>query len=252
MRNSVLKDRYRKALSKLRYYKPFRLLVKEYKTKESISLYYTIIKRVNGKDQEKYIGRRNNTVDMIAAYKYLEESIRILESGASVRDVDPNYLRHQLKKPYQILPKFVYDLAGVICIEEWMARPRIFNDAYPEKKCFATKSGWMVRSKSEVLVADMALDYRIPFVYEEVMKVNGYKFAPDFIMLSQVTYKEIIYEHFGRMDDNEYVKKANWKIRQYLEAGYVPGVNLIFTYEYKELPLNRQTLTSIFHLHFGR
>lgn len=252
MNCSELKERFRKELQRLQYYRQFRLQTKEYSTKKGISLYYSLIKKVDGELKVKYIGRRNKTVDMISACKYLDKSIKMIESGASVRDVDPNYLRHQLSKPYQTLPKFIYDLAGVINFEEWMSKPRIFNDNYPKKKCFATKSGWMVRSKSEGMIADLLLEYRVPFVYEEVIDVDGYRIAPDFILLSPVNYSELIYEHFGKMDDEEYVKKANWKIRQYIKAGYIPGVDLIITYECRDLPLTRQTLKKIFDLHFGR
>ena len=115
-----LKKIFQGELKRLKYYKQFRLLAKEYTTKAGINLYYSVISNVNGEVHKKYIGRRNKIVDMISARKYLEKSVKLLESGASVRDVDPNYLRHQLSKPYQTLPKFIYDLAGVISFEEWI------------------------------------------------------------------------------------------------------------------------------------
>ncbi|MBR6350520.1 MAG: hypothetical protein IKR67_08240, partial [Lachnospiraceae bacterium] len=41
----------------------------------------------------------------------------------------------------------------------------------------------------------------------------------------------IYHEHFGMMDDPEYAKKAKWKITGYTKNGYLPFVNIIYSFE---------------------
>ena len=55
----------------------------------------------------------------------------------------------------------------------------------------------------------------------------------------QVKAREEIYlEHFGLLDDEEYLYKNLQKMDEYRDNGIYPGKNLIFTYETGENPLD--------------
>jgi len=86
-----------------------------------------------------------------------------------------------------------------------------------------------VRSKSEVLIADKAVLYGLPFRYEEVIYIENYRFAPDFVFLVEGELK--YWEHCGRVDDPKYMRCHKWKLDMYEKSGIVPWKNLILTYD---------------------
>ncbi len=54
-----------------------------------------------------------------------------------------------------------------------------------------------------------------------------------------------IREHFGMMDDSDYVEKALYKIMRYEENGIFQGDNLILTYETRKNPINQKQIRRI-------
>ena len=65
---------------------------------------------------------------------------------------------------------------------------------------------------------------------------------PDFTVLNVRTRKEMLWEHFGMMDEPEYAEKAVQKIMTYEQNNIFPGENLILTYETRKNPLNQKTI----------
>ena len=51
-------------------------------------------------------------------------------------------------------------------------------------------------------------------------------------------------EHFGMMDDEEYVNKMLFKISTYERNGIFIGVNLFVTYETSKRPINTKALNN--------
>ena len=110
---------------------------------------------------------------------------------------------------------------------------------------FYTAKGERVRSKSEVMIADLLDMKHIPYKYEYPLKIgNGYKY-PDFIVLNKKTREEFVWEHLGMMDNPEYVERNVKKIKQYNEVGYLLGKNLILTMESKLCPLSTMVVRKI-------
>ena len=106
-----------------------------------------------------------------------------------------------------------------------------------------TAKGERVRSKSEVIIADILNQEGIPYLYERPLYLKGWgNVYPDFTVLNVRERKELYYEHFGMMDDPNYVEKALQKIALYQQNGIFPGKNLILTYETKKMPINSKTV----------
>ena len=107
-----------------------------------------------------------------------------------------------------------------------------------------TSKGEIVRSKSEIIIADVLASLGVPYRYEFPHKLKNVDSSrcievyPDFTCLNVHTRKEFVWEHFGMMDDAEYACNAVAKIEMYLNSGYFWGDNLIFTMETHEKPLN--------------
>ena len=102
---------------------------------------------------------------------------------------------------------------------------------YADEKKLATLSECFVRSKSEVIIANMLVAEEVPFVYEEPLYApDGTMFLPDFtVKFRGETY---YWEHVGRLDLPDY--RAHWESKEKWYEKHFPG-RLIVTYEGREL-----------------
>ena len=110
-----------------------------------------------------------------------------------------------------------------------------FREGSPQ---YYTEKGLRVRSKSEVIIADMLCKNGIPFLYEKPLKLFNKVVHPDFTLLNIKERKEIYWEHFGMMDDIEYRNKALIKIDEYESMGIYQYDSMICTFESGQNPLN--------------
>ncbi len=93
------------------------------------------------------------------------------------------------------------------------------------------KEGLLVRSKSEVIIANMLVEKGIEFEYErEFLGKNGQKRIPDFTFIDAAG-DIVILEHLGMMSLPSY--KADWekKLQFYKDNGYKLDDNLFTTTE---------------------
>ena len=106
--------------------------------------------------------------------------------------------------------------------------------------------GERVRSKSEKIIADKLFKEEIAYKYECPLQITPTKYVhPDFTILDEANRREIIYEHFGMMDDPEYASNAVWKIQTYARLGYVLGENFFMTMETSDNPFDSRVLDGI-------
>ena len=118
--------------------------------------------------------------------------------------------------------------------KEWSEKSYLTNeyDLPSQTMDTVTKNGEIVRSKSEVILANMFYDNGVPYRYEPELVLNsGRRVFPDFICLNKRTRKEYIWEHFGMMDDLDYICRNIPKLREYEQSGYLFGINMIISYE---------------------
>ena len=130
-------------------------------------------------------------------------------------------------------------LSDEMFVKQWEAEDYETNPYYPEEKVYFTKKNELVRSKSEVLLADMYYELGIPYRYEAKLQLkNGKMKYPDFTILKTKTREIIYHEHFGLLDDQEYLKASLTKLDEYRKNGIYLGKNLIITYEAERCYLN--------------
>ena len=124
-------------------------------------------------------------------------------------------------------------------IEAWQAVEYEGKDFFDDIPEIRTDRGERVRSKSEKIIADKLYKYGIPYRYEYPIRIKGLgKFYPDFTILDVKNRKEILLEHLGMMDNEEYLAKALNKISTYEKNGIVLGRDLILTYETSREPFD--------------
>lgn len=128
-------------------------------------------------------------------------------------------------------------------IRQWNLEQFESNNFHPENLRFETEQGESVRSKSEVIIANILYQHRndILYKYEKPLEVLVNRkiktIYPDFTIMNIHTGKISYWEHAGRMDDpvyaNEFVKKTNI----YMANDLMPGKDVFFSYESLASPL---------------
>lgn len=216
-----------------------------------------------GKKTQYY--KKENSKD--AAGTYIREKDKYIARELAQRDYDKQVLRsaekelHAIRKylsgypalcPEQVYGNLHKERQKLVCpiresdaeyIQKWddvQYQGKGFNEKTAE---FYTAKGERVRSKSEVMIADLLNREKIPYRYEYPIKLSGWGTVyPDFTVLHVKNRKEIIWEHLGRMDDAAYAEKALQKIAAYEQNGFFQGDRLILTYETQKNPLNQKRL----------
>ena len=103
-----------------------------------------------------------------------------------------------------------------------------------------------VRSKSEVIIANMLNTKGIPYHYEFPVKINSsLTIYPDFLCLNKRTRQEFYWEHCGMMDDSGYSRELVKRLALYAQKNIIPGKNLILTMETREQPLNTKDVERV-------
>jgi hypothetical protein len=221
------------------------ILMQENPVKGSDRAYYYRKEKNGLRYRRTYIGSSNNMeVLNIKKARYIAKALEVVEKDIALlnslcdgyaftgfRDINesiPKTYRLQSLDYYENLP----DVA-----REWLRRKEAEKAEYgpwhPEGLIHKVSNGIKVRTKSEMAIAEILLRNGIPFVYElpHVLK-NGTIVHTDFTILSTIDYKtEILLEHEGSMADSGYRDKHSWRVENYYLSGYIPNVNIFFTYD---------------------
>ena len=157
--------------------------------------------------QETIDNRTNTTKGIIGNLKsenQIEKVLKLLPLQ-NISDIYENL--DPRRKPF-ITPHFLTDEQYV---ERWLSFKYESKPGYDEGLTHTTDRGEKVRSKSEKIIADKLYALGIPYRYEYPVHIKGYGTVYiDFVILDVKTRKEIYYEHFGKMDDPDYINKNLW------------------------------------------
>lgn len=193
-----------------------------------------------------------------------------LARNLAQRDYD-NKLLHEIEQRQKLLDKFIEEypdealeqvyygmndyrkalIHPIIETDEqyekvWLSTPYIRKMIGDEVPVIITENGERVRSKSEKMIADKLKQLRIPYRYEAPLRLGrSTVLHPDFTLLNVKERKEIYYEHFGMMDNPEYVESALNRMELYEKNGIFPGDRLLFSWETMAMPLNMRTVETM-------
>lgn len=136
-------------------------------------------------------------------------------------------------------------------VQQWEQIQYQGKEFYEDTPEFYTARGERVRSKSEVIIADMLYREGIPYRYEYPVQLKGIGMVyPDFTVLNVRERREVYWEHLGMMDDPAYAEKAVQKIATYEQNGIFTGEDLVLTYETKKNPVNQKVIAEIIKKYF--
>ena len=185
--------------------------------------------------------------------KYLKTEIKNLEILLKKSDG----MTKKIQQTYSDFPKEVkqyitpIDMSDEDYITNWLSIPYEGKSIPDHIPVYQTDNGEMVRSKSELTIANKLAAKGIPYKYEcPLMLSNGTKVYPDFTILNVRTRKEIFWEHRGMLDDREYARQAVFKMKSMLKDGIVLGKNLIITEETTANPLGTNEIDTVILSYF--
>lgn len=173
--------------------------------------------------------------------KWLETGIGIIERNLiwqekmlkHYRPYDISSIQHHLSDSYRDLPEDYIERLTLKRSHDWAMAKFEGNPYYYRNLKYKTSFGLMVRSKSEIIIAEMLHAAGILFRYEPKIKLtdqngNTKSYYPDFVIM--LASGELLYwEHCGRLDLDEYRKRLFDKITIYHNNGISIGNNLIIT-----------------------
>ncbi len=149
---------------------------------------------------------------------------------------DPIKINEMVKEVYKGGLCAELFLEGDISEDDWKQEKYRRNPA-PMKAKHYTADGQVVRSKAEAMFGTEMESREMLYRLEPEFWINGKYVYPDFEVFLPNTRRRIYIEHFGRMDDPDYLKKVMFKLAYYHEIGLYMGVNFFFTWETEAKPL---------------
>ena len=209
----------------------------------------------------KYIRKTDaQTIKTFLRKSYYEKVLKLLKS--EIKNLG-NFLKKSdniIKKIQQLYSQFPSEIKQYIdpidmSDDDYIAAWR--NISYQGKTIpeyipmYQTNNGELVRSKSELTIANKLADKGIPYKYECPLALsNGTIIYPDFTILDVRTRKEIYWEHRGMMDDREYARQAVFKMKSMMKDGIILGKNLIVTEETTTNPLGTNEIDAVIISYF--
>ncbi len=213
----------------------------------------------DGNVVQKYIKRKDESLAKALAQKaYYQNARRILqEQLEELITFENSYEPKKLDEIFEELSRIRKDLIVPLRlsvaekIRRWNEETYEENTSHPEHKIFETEQGELVRSKSEVIIANLLYHNRKDILYKYERPITLIKdgkeiiLYPDFTILNKKTGRIVYLEHIGMLDAAYYANDFVWKVNTYVENNLIPGRDVIFTYESSKYPLDMRVLKKI-------
>jgi len=199
---------------------------------------------------EQYLGKdKQDMIQALAQKRYnhlLEEAaLKKLEGIQKCREIlkDCSFNTEQLTEelPAQIRKLVKTDSSmDPEDVEKWLNQDYDFDHPRNGNDDFETLNGEKVRSKSEIIIANLLKHHNIPYIYEKSFDDGmpaKYRDFPDFTCLNRRTGKTYYWEHCGKFDDPKYAENLMLRIQRFANHGVYLGSELIVTMETSKFPL---------------
>lgn len=174
----------------------------------------------------------------------IQKELRELKNCENVFLLIPENKRHLITPLEETQPK-----VNEKALKSWNSYKG--RTKYTAKTGYRTQNGEIVRSKSELIIADKLKAAGVPYYYEAEVVLGDdetgrfYSWYPDFQALNLRTGKRYFWEHFGLLDQREYLNSSLSKLEMYADNGIFIGKNLIITHETSEHNLNTEYIDKL-------
>lgn len=206
----------------------------------------------NQRPQGKYIKRQDmDIVKLLAQKEYDSRLLRAAKKQLKVlEELQNRYKPETLLSAEKNTSEYRKKLIEMSVVNDetfskrWIEKDYISKPIEEGEKIYITENGEKVRSKSEKMIADKLYLMGIPYRYESPVYIESLQknFYPDFTLLNKRAREECYLEHFGMMDNPDYLNNFLKKIDVYAENGIILGKNLMVSFESSVKPINLRTL----------
>ena len=207
---------------------------------------------ISKKEQEliRALAQKDYDAKFIHSAKRIASKLDRLARAHGLMDI--HFLYQELGQVYQKLSvprqKLVvpYVLPDNLYASKWQSVPYQGKTFSAEDPWFLTAKKERVRSKSEVIIANILNEHGIPYRYEYPIFTKSLGTVyPDFYVLDLWNRDNVIFEHLGLLHLESYRTLTMNKIKAYQEEGYSLGDGFIFTFEDTDTPLDMRYLTNL-------
>lgn len=233
------------------YYHQYILKEKVSKKNSKANTINTIDKNCSSKIKTEYIKKSSPLARELANKQYYNSLKQAITDNLNQLEKFVNkYQSHKLDEIYDSLSderkKLVTPLQLSVKEQVRLWNEEVYekNNNYPENLRYETDQGDLVRSKSEVIIANILYKNRkdILYKYEKPLSlmIDGREriIHPDFTIINIHTGKVVYWEHAGLMDDAHYATEFVRKMNSYVVNGLVMGREVVVSYETQGLPLD--------------
>ena len=220
---------------------------------------------IKTEEQKTYCPKSNRSLaEIMALKKYyslllleVEEELSLLTSyknklsyASHSKELSASDLLSEASPYYELLQTHFAKNKLPVSVQKWCAEVYETNNSHPENLIHTTLAGHKVRSKSEVIIANLLYTNGIPYRYEAALILNEMTIYPDFTILHPTSQQLFYWEHFGMMDKNNYCDAACNKLKSYCYNGIYPSMQLITTYETGKVPIRSEQVQQIISQYF--
>jgi len=192
--------------------------------------------------KQTYIPKKQlELIHQLKQKRWMKKAIKIMEKNLKFQEellkhyepYDHHYLQKLLPQSDsdKILEEYEYDVLPDL--DKWAAAPYRKNPYHPEELRHTTSFGLKVRSKSEMMIAELLHGLKIPFHYDAAIRIidmnhnEKFKYVDFLIKLPQGGF--IVWEHMGMFTMEDYRENQFVKLTEYFFNDIYMGKNLIIT-----------------------
>jgi hypothetical protein len=202
--------------------------------------YYHILGKRKDK-RKKGITKEKGLVCQLARKEYLLLAIKKQEVGMKWIEglsakIDFDAWQDAVEEASKKFPTLIPEV--FLMGDQYEPHPTCKSTMYIEGIIHRTQRGVMVRSKSELFIADMLESLGIPYQYEVELPYDDYHLCPDFTVVRPRDGTVIFWEHFGMSHNQDYLKKMDLKLDKYRNLDIRPWDNLMISYDREDGSLN--------------
>jgi hypothetical protein len=183
---------------------------------------YYIYTEADGVKRQQYIpvAERADILNLLSRRNLLKTEI-----NGAVADLQPilNRCKPFIEKTVSMMKQLPVTNSFPVSVSE--------KQGYTQYLRYHTEHGEQVRSKSEVIIANLLQERGICYFYEKALLLDRLPVYPDFTVVHPYTGRLWIWEHLGMMDDAKYRAAWEQKRERYRQAGITEETNLILTEE---------------------
>ena len=220
--------------------------------KGTAAFYLDLPKGKDEKRREVHIPKQDKKlISSLCTKKYCRKLIPVLTK--EIRLLKTFLEKFDPQEKHRVLQRLPAELAGHVsplvksneqAIREW-ENAHFDANPYPlDHDSYLSKKGELVRSRLELITANMLHDLNIPYRYECALYLeDGSVCYPDFTILHPKTLKVYWLELFGMMDDPDYAAAALKKNAHYALSKVFSRLIMIF--DHRKAPFRTETLEMI-------